>query len=426
MYANPRSGRAELARAAELAQAAGDDWALVQAQQFIAEAYMIQQDHAQAARASDEVTALAERLGDPLHVFRPLWHVAWMAAFDGHLAEARNAAVQMRAAIEGVGEPLVEILADFGLGYIDVWEGEPERSLERLHRRLESALKLGAGFGVPYLLVVIAFAELAAGRLAQARDRLQAVVPLVEGRVSYASSWALGLLAEARRLLGDGDAKSTALEAQASGEQIDNRFLATRARLTWGAWPPRAANGRTRSSTLSRTWTRARRAATRPSYQGAWTRSPRSRRGSAPTRTRCGCSPLPSAPAPRSAWSGCRPRRSTGRRSTRGCVRRSAKRHTRRRARQGAELSLEDALEWARRARGPRKRPPGGWASLTPTESRVVELVAEGLTNPQVAERMFVSPGTVKTHLSHVFRKLDVHSRAELSAQAVGRRKTAS
>jgi DNA-binding CsgD family transcriptional regulator len=92
---------------------------------------------------------------------------------------------------------------------------------------------------------------------------------------------------------------------------------------------------------------------------------------------------------------------------------------------QGAELTIEDALEWARRARGPRKRPPGGWASLTPTESRVVELVAEGLTNPQVAERMFVSPATVKTHLSHVFSKLDVHSRAELSAQAAGRRKTA-
>src|SRR5262249_15854685 len=92
---------------------------------------------------------------------------------------------------------------------------------------------------------------------------------------------------------------------------------------------------------------------------------------------------------------------------------------------EGAELSLEDALEWARRARGPRGRPPGGWASLTPTEGNGVELVAEGLTNPQIAERMFVSPATVKTHLAHVFRKLDVHTRAELSAQAE-RRRTAS
>jgi DNA-binding NarL/FixJ family response regulator len=49
-------------------------------------------------------------------------------------------------------------------------------------------------------------------------------------------------------------------------------------------------------------------------------------------------------------------------------------------------------------------------------------LVAEGLTNPQVAERMFVSPGTVKTHMTHIFRKLDVHTRAELTARAVERR----
>ena len=73
-----------------------------------------------------------------------------------------------------------------------------------------------------------------------------------------------------------------------------------------------------------------------------------------------------------------------------------------------------------------RTRPPGGWDSLTPTEVRVVELVAEGLTNPQVGERMFVSPGTVKTHVAHIFRKLDVHSRAELTAQAVERRKVPS
>jgi DNA-binding CsgD family transcriptional regulator len=84
-------------------------------------------------------------------------------------------------------------------------------------------------------------------------------------------------------------------------------------------------------------------------------------------------------------------------------------------------MSTKNAVEWARRARGPRGRPPGGWDSLTPTELKVVELVAQGLTNPQVAERVFVSPGTVKTHLAHIFSKLDVHSRAELSAKAGAR-----
>jgi DNA-binding NarL/FixJ family response regulator len=49
---------------------------------------------------------------------------------------------------------------------------------------------------------------------------------------------------------------------------------------------------------------------------------------------------------------------------------------------------------------------------------KVVELVAEGLTNPQIGERMFVSKATVKTHLAHIFRKLDVHNRTELGALA--------
>jgi DNA-binding CsgD family transcriptional regulator len=91
---------------------------------------------------------------------------------------------------------------------------------------------------------------------------------------------------------------------------------------------------------------------------------------------------------------------------------------------QGPEMRTEDAVKWARRARGPRRRPSGGWDALTPTELRVVELVAEGLTNPQIGERMFISKATVKTHLAHIFQKLDVHNRAELSAHAARRNAT--
>ena len=54
-------------------------------------------------------------------------------------------------------------------------------------------------------------------------------------------------------------------------------------------------------------------------------------------------------------------------------------------------------------------------------ELRVVELVAEGLTNPQIGERMFISRGTVKVHLSHIFAKLGTATRAELAAEATRR-----
>ncbi len=67
--------------------------------------------------------------------------------------------------------------------------------------------------------------------------------------------------------------------------------------------------------------------------------------------------------------------------------------------------------------RGPRQRPEIGWPSLTPAERTVAGLVAEGLSNPQIGDRLFLSRRTVQTHLAHVFSKLDVTSRAQLAAE---------
>jgi DNA-binding CsgD family transcriptional regulator len=60
-------------------------------------------------------------------------------------------------------------------------------------------------------------------------------------------------------------------------------------------------------------------------------------------------------------------------------------------------------------------RPVSGWGSLTEGELRVARLVAEGLTNPGVGERMFVSRHTVDFHLRQIFRKLEISSRVELT-----------
>ena len=89
---------------------------------------------------------------------------------------------------------------------------------------------------------------------------------------------------------------------------------------------------------------------------------------------------------------------------------------------EGASMPLWDAVAYARRGRGERGRPDHGWESVTPTELRVVELVAAGLPNKEVAQRLFVSVATVKTHLVHVFGKLDVRTRAELATAATRRR----
>ncbi len=87
----------------------------------------------------------------------------------------------------------------------------------------------------------------------------------------------------------------------------------------------------------------------------------------------------------------------------------------------GAALSTEEAIAYARRGRGERKRPPTGWDSLTPTEHDVVRLVSEGLGNKDIGDRLFISPRTVQTHLTHVYAKLGVTSRMQLAQEAARR-----
>jgi predicted ATPase/class 3 adenylate cyclase/DNA-binding CsgD family transcriptional regulator len=85
---------------------------------------------------------------------------------------------------------------------------------------------------------------------------------------------------------------------------------------------------------------------------------------------------------------------------------------------EGAALSTEEAIAYAQRGRGERKRPTNGWASLTPTERDVVRLVSDGLANKDIATRLFVSPRTVQTHLTHVYTKLGLTSRVQLAQEA--------
>jgi DNA-binding NarL/FixJ family response regulator len=59
---------------------------------------------------------------------------------------------------------------------------------------------------------------------------------------------------------------------------------------------------------------------------------------------------------------------------------------------------------------------------LTPSEQRVAELAARGLTNREVAAKLFISPKTVEANLTKVYRKLEIGSRAELGQWLAGAR----
>jgi DNA-binding CsgD family transcriptional regulator len=78
-------------------------------------------------------------------------------------------------------------------------------------------------------------------------------------------------------------------------------------------------------------------------------------------------------------------------------------------------VSLESRAEHAEPAS------PRGWKLLTRAEREVTGLVRQGLTNRQIGERLFVSPRTIETHLSHVFAKLGLTSRVELAGVLGGR-----
>lgn len=88
---------------------------------------------------------------------------------------------------------------------------------------------------------------------------------------------------------------------------------------------------------------------------------------------------------------------------------------------EGVASSLDEAVVYVLRGRGSRDRPASGWESLTPAERDVVRLVREGLTNPDVGRRLFISPRTVGHHLTHVFDKVGVRSRHALIKELIAR-----
>jgi DNA-binding NarL/FixJ family response regulator len=96
----------------------------------------------------------------------------------------------------------------------------------------------------------------------------------------------------------------------------------------------------------------------------------------------------------------------------------------------GSRGSFAQSVAVTRKGCATASAPPGNHestagryrASLTPTEQHVADLVAEGLTNPEIAERLLMARGTVKTHLEHLFAKTGLRDRAELAAAVIRQR----
>lgn len=81
----------------------------------------------------------------------------------------------------------------------------------------------------------------------------------------------------------------------------------------------------------------------------------------------------------------------------------------------GTRMSVEAAEKELGSCANRHARACTGWESLTEAEHNVATLVAEGMTNKDVADRLHVTRDTVKTHLSHIYAKLDISGRGELA-----------
>jgi predicted ATPase/class 3 adenylate cyclase/DNA-binding CsgD family transcriptional regulator len=415
--ADPRGALPTLRRSGELARAVGDDWCLAEVTQNAGWALCLMGEYDAARTELEASYELARRLG-----FRDL--VAWHWLMLGYTVYASGDHQVARELWERCLEAASDIqdgLATWGIGLLDVHAGMPVEALERLEACRARMVSGGVGLALPIVDGGIALAHAALGRLEQARGGLAAAV---RENVGFAWAQALALLdlAQVERLLGDGvAARATAERALAVADHLDNRGVRARAR-----------NQLARIAATAADWATAEQLA----HQALGDQAQRGERLDIPDSIDTLAEVAAGLESHREAarllgaadrvrgdlrlarWRPEQERSEALALRLRGALGGPALAAARA---EGEAMSLDDSIAYVRRARGVRKRPSSGWASLTPTELEIVRHAAEGLTNPEIGERMFISRGTVKVHLSHIYAKLSLRNRSEVAAEVVRR-----
>ena len=422
-WLDPKGARLHLAESVEAARAVDDDWCWCDAYQVLGFTYLFQDDHTSALAALDATIPTIEAIDN--HQLRG-WDQfgrAWIHNREGRPAIARTEAEAAVRSAERSGDPAVSGNALALLAEIAICEGRSAEMIPTLQAELERHEAAGTGQSIPAIVLRLAFAQAANDDVEGGQASLDRYRPGFEGGGSLDQALlhvGQALMAMARHDLAG--ARTAALLGLEVADVMDSGWVHTimNGLLGWiavGSGEIREAERRasealvTASAALftldliealrllaaiaeanqnpaeaARLLGAARAALDYVGYRYTLLSAVVGEPSTTSIRAALGDETFASA------WA------------------------------EGAALSLDDAVAYAMRARGSRGRPALGWDSLTPTETTVVELVAEGLTNKQIAERMFISAGTVKTHLAHVFAKLDMANRAELAAEVVRRR----
>ncbi len=420
---DPVKGTAPLERSLELAREAGDEWCTAEAARMLAGSYKRQSQHELARPLLEESYALARALG-----CRPqyAWYFYGRAIGElehGRVRAARELAQQAVAVSNEIGEAVGLGLGTTVLVECDVLQGSPGEGRARAQACVEVIRSTGALSAALWLEGALALADLAQGEPAAARARTEAMIPLFLKAPEYSlvvhTRWPLAV---ALLLIGDLDGvDAEAQQLLAHAHAGPNEYVEAIARSLLG----HAALARGEVTAAAGQLHQALAIAARRDFRvqtlnalealacvAAMTDSPaeaaRLLAAVEAGREQIGVNGPPPEHEP---WA----HLEEGVRAALGPDALAAT------WAEGLALSLDEAVGYATRARGRRRRPARGWESLTPTELDIVRHAAAGLTNPQIAERMFIARATVKAHLSHIFAKVGAGSRSELAAEATRR-----
>jgi predicted ATPase/class 3 adenylate cyclase/DNA-binding CsgD family transcriptional regulator len=415
---DPREALSTLERSCELARAVGDNWCLSEATQNLGWALMMMGERDDARKQLEASLEIARRFG-----WREL--VAWHWWMLGHNVYPTGDREAVRALWERCLEEANDVqdgLATWSLSLLDVDAGKPVEALRRLEACRGRMISAGAGLSLPFLQAGIGLAHAALGDLDEARGDLTAAAQEHSGGYVWAQAMTLIDLAQVERLRGDHvAAQACAEQALAVAEHLGHLGLASRARHQVA----RVASARG-------DWASAEQLA----HQALGDQAERGDHLDVPDSldvlAEVAAALESHNEAARLLGAAGRARADLGLARWRPEQERAEALTERLRealgddaltaaCAEGEALALAEAITYARRGRGTRRRPSHGWESLTLTELEIVRHAAAGLTNPEIAERMFISRGTVKVHLSHIYTKLGLRNRSEVAAEAMRR-----
>jgi predicted ATPase/class 3 adenylate cyclase/DNA-binding CsgD family transcriptional regulator len=412
-FFDAEAARGYLAEALGLARALGDRWRLSQILGWQVLGHTQAGDLIAVRSAGQEERDLAEAIGDRFHSRQCRWCLGVAQMWQGDLAGAAAQFAELVAEAQAAHDGFHEAISLATQGAALAYQGDTGAARASADAAIQAAAELG-GIGAGLGCRALALAALAAGDAATAQDATEAawqymsVLPVMaaaQGPLNAEAALAGGDLAAARHWADDAVSTTT-------GVYLTEK-LATRARVAIAQGEPEQGERDAHDALVRAAEVEAylfipnilECVGTLAGEAGSHREAARLFGAAEAIRQRMGATRFKiydsgyeaSVAAVRnalgdedfdSAWA------------------------------EGAALSTEEAIAYAQRGRGERKRPTSGWASLTPTERDVVRLVSEGLANNDIATRLFVSPRTVQTHLTHVYTKLGLTSRVQLVQEA--------